>query len=177
MEDCRPTHSKQQLQAIVIKQWHIWIQICSLQPPLSAMPATQHKIRNPLKRVSTLIYRSSQFFGHESSESLSWSWNVSHNAVEFLLGVLVFVSLSWNSNTDLAWNVSDSLSPDVSVKVCLNAHILRTKKMNALFAMTLVSRQLNSQWSDTIDLIKSAQSRCSDLPRCTSRTERIFWCF
>ena len=64
------------------------------------------------------------FLCQEFGESFLWGWNVSHNAVELLLGVLILVSLSCDSDADLAWNVSDSLGPDVSVEVSLNTHIL-----------------------------------------------------
>ncbi len=47
--------------------------------------------------------------------------------VELLLGLLVVVSLATDSNTDLAWYISDSLLPHESVKGGVDAHVLLGK--------------------------------------------------
>ena len=47
-----------------------------------------------------------------------------NETVEFLLGVLILVSLSGDSDSDLARNVSDSVHPDVSVEFSINTNIL-----------------------------------------------------
>ena len=43
--------------------------------------------------------------------------------VEFVLSILVFVSLASNSDTDLSRNVPDAVNPDESVKASINADI------------------------------------------------------
>ena len=47
-----------------------------------------------------------------------------NETVEFLLGVLILVSLSGDSDSDLARNVSDSVHPDVSVEFSIDTNIL-----------------------------------------------------
>jgi len=44
--------------------------------------------------------------------------------VELLLGVLIFVLLSADSNADLAGHVTDAVAPDESVKAGVNADVL-----------------------------------------------------
>ena len=46
-------------------------------------------------------------------------------AVEFFLGVFIFVSLPCDSDSDSARHVSDTLHPDVSVQLGVDADILR----------------------------------------------------
>ena len=47
-----------------------------------------------------------------------------NETVEFLLGILILVSLSGDSDSDLAGNVSDTVHPDVSVELSVDADIL-----------------------------------------------------
>ena len=51
--------------------------------------------------------------------------------VEFLLGIFVFVSFPRDSDSDLAWNVPDTIHPDVSVQFGVNANILRGIRQKA----------------------------------------------
>ena len=51
-------------------------------------------------------------------------------AVELVGGVFVLVSLSGNSDSDLAWHVSDTLEPDVSVELGIDADILIYMRKN-----------------------------------------------
>jgi len=46
--------------------------------------------------------------------------DVLDEGVEFMLGFLVFVSLAGDSHTDFSGYVSDTVDPDVSVKVSVN---------------------------------------------------------
>ena len=47
-----------------------------------------------------------------------------NETVEFLFGILILVSLSSDSDSDLAGNVSDTVHPDVSVELSVDANIL-----------------------------------------------------
>ena len=47
-----------------------------------------------------------------------------NETVEFFLGILILVSLSSDSDSDLAGNVSDTVHPDVSVELSVDANIL-----------------------------------------------------
>jgi hypothetical protein len=55
-------------------------------------------------------------------------FNKLYERVEFLLGVLVLVSLAGHTDTDFTGNVSDSGSPDLTVKVGVNAHFLKRQR-------------------------------------------------
>ena len=47
-----------------------------------------------------------------------------NETVELLLGVLVFVSLPGDSDSDLAGHVSDAVHPDVSVELGVHTDVL-----------------------------------------------------
>ena len=51
--------------------------------------------------------------------------NVLHEGVELLLGILVLVSLSGNSDTNLSGHVADTVHPDESVQSGVNTHVLQ----------------------------------------------------
>ena len=53
-------------------------------------------------------------------ESLGWAGHVGNKGVEFLAGVLVFVTLSLDSHTDSVWNVTNALGPEVFVKLLVD---------------------------------------------------------
>lgn len=56
--------------------------------------------------------------------------NELHERVELLLGVLILVSLAGHTDADFLGDVSDAGSPDLSVKVGVNSHILQRGKVN-----------------------------------------------
>ena len=55
-------------------------------------------------------------------------FNKLYERVEFLLGVLVLVSLAGDADTDFTRDVSDSGSPDLTVKVGVHAHFLNARE-------------------------------------------------
>ena len=56
--------------------------------------------------------------------------------VEFLLGILIFVSFPRDSDPDLARHVPNAIHPDVSVQLGVNADILRGIRQNAKWSQT-----------------------------------------
>ena len=64
----------------------------------------------------------SSFLGLEAGEGVDL--DVLDEAVELVLGVLIFVLLSADSHTDSSGNVSDASAPHKSVQAGINADIL-----------------------------------------------------
>ena len=52
------------------------------------------------------------------------AFNVLDEAVELVCGIFVLVSLPGHSDSDLAWHVSDTLEPNVSVQLGVDTDIL-----------------------------------------------------
>ena len=66
---------------------------------------------------------SSSVLGLETLEGVNLE--VLDEAVELLLGLLIFVLLSADSDSDLSGDVSDASAPHKSVQARINADILR----------------------------------------------------
>ena len=49
-----------------------------------------------------------------------------NKTVELLLGVLIFILLAADSDTDLAWNVPDSRAPEETIKARVDTDVLCT---------------------------------------------------
>ena len=62
--------------------------------------------------------------GLESLEAVDL--DILDKGVELLLGLLILVSLSRDSDTDFAGDVSDASGPDLSVEQWVNAHLLHS---------------------------------------------------
>ena len=62
--------------------------------------------------------------GLESLEAVDL--DILDKGVELLLGLLILVSLSRDSDTEFAGDVSDAGGPDLSVEQWVNAHLLHS---------------------------------------------------
>jgi hypothetical protein len=82
---------------------------------------------------------------------------VRHQSVEFLLGILVLVSLSLHLDTDASWASLDTLGPDVLVQLGLKTDIA----------------SLESLSSELLDLLNSAGSALLEAPMRESELVRI----
>ena len=106
----------------LLKQKHRLISICNSQTPFAALLVSHPLWRMRKVLIIGLTPERSCLLGLKSLERVDF--DVLDKGVELLLGLLVLVSLSGNSDADSTGDVPDASGPDLSVKKGVNAHFL-----------------------------------------------------
>ena len=84
---------------------------------------------------------SGSFLGLEFSEAINF--NELNEGVEFLLSILILVSLSGDSDSDFARDVSDAGSPNLSIEKGIDAYFLYMTKTSRLHSVNPIGVSYN----------------------------------
>lgn len=117
MEDCRPWQTEAHLSIRVV---------CRLLLPPREPPTWG--LRDSADEKADA--RRSSLLGLQALHVIDF--HVLDKAVELILGVLVLVSLTSDSDTHSTRNVPDAHGPDLSVEERVHAHFLKAQTANAL---------------------------------------------